>query len=161
MRLKPLSQWICDRCGEVIEGPPHGYLEWRRNRGDVRAFGFKIVHYKPYSPQRSEGGCYFYDGYPGRMGGSLAEFTGDHAMPSLLSFVDQGPIHEKVYRGPMLVDYREWVELVRRLTIPGYEEARLYREQAVQDGFFAEMDERAAYRPDILRQLIGTYGKAS
>jgi len=28
MRLRPLKQFICDCCNEIIEQPEQGYLEW-------------------------------------------------------------------------------------------------------------------------------------
>lgn len=33
MELQPLKQWICDTCGEIIEAPHDGWLEWVTDTG--------------------------------------------------------------------------------------------------------------------------------
>lgn len=30
MPMKPLSQWICDICGEVIQEPKDGYVQFHK-----------------------------------------------------------------------------------------------------------------------------------
>ena len=51
------------------------------------------------------------------------------------------------------------MELVRRLTIPHYEEARLYWDKAKQNGFFEGANEIWVYLPNNLRDLIQEYGE--
>ena len=59
IRLKPLEQWVCDECGEVIEEASHGYLEWVVD-ADTRAHGFRIVHQAHHSPRQPGSDCYRY-----------------------------------------------------------------------------------------------------
>ena len=71
IRLKPLQQWLCDECGEVIEEPAHGYLEWLQDDSH-KAYGFRIVHHAPRSPRRPSGGdCYRYTDHYGRSSSDL------------------------------------------------------------------------------------------
>jgi hypothetical protein len=49
MSLKPLQQWYCDRCGEIIEKPEDGWLHWRRE-GEPPAwkvYSIEILHPAP------------------------------------------------------------------------------------------------------------------
>ena len=163
MKLQPLKQWICDNCREVIEKPEHGWLEWLSERGERQNpyHGFKIVHHKPYSPRNPESSCYFYDKPPqgqSKMDLPLNEFVGLHGMVHLLTFIDTGPFREEPFYGPHVKDLREWTELVRRLTLPYYEEARFYMKQANTDGFFSESNEIWIYLPDTLKEVIKGYG---
>ncbi|MBI2873378.1 MAG: hypothetical protein HYY00_09360 [Chloroflexi bacterium] len=162
MKLKPLEQWVCDFCGEVIERPEQGWIEWLADPSDgFRQEGFKIVHYAPYSPRKPRGRCYHYDNPPsGRRALDiyLSEFVGEKAMPQLLVFVDGGPYREKEYGGPRVKDLREWAELVRRLTIPYFEEARFYMKRADISGFFAGASEPWIYMPNTLKEVIRRYG---
>jgi hypothetical protein len=157
MRLKPLQQWICDECGELIKEPRHGYLEWLSG-ADHKAHGFRIVHHAPRSPRKPEADCYRYARQAGRRDLDLDWFTGTAGIPGLLRFLDVGPYHEPTYRGPEVLDIREWTELFRRLHLPYYEEARLHWEDALRDGFFDEANEVWVYLPETLKKLIEKYG---
>jgi hypothetical protein len=157
IRLKPLQQWVCDGCGELIQEPAHGYLEWLQE--DHKAHGFRVVHHAPRSPRRSGGGsCYRYTNHFGRSDLDLKTFLGPTGVPVLLRFLDPGPYHVPEYVGPEVRDVREWVELFRRLHTPYYEEAYLYWNRADQDGYFDGANEVWLYLPDTLRHLIERFG---
>ena len=79
-------------------------------------------------------------------------------MAELLQFVDFGHYHEPEFAGPYVTDLREWAELTRRLTIPFYEEARLYWSEAIDAGDFDSINEIALFTEDFLRDLIRKYG---
>ena len=163
MKLQPLKQWICDRCGEVIKEPGHGWLEWLSENREEQYLhhGFKIVHYKPYSPRKPEGSCSFYDSPPQeqlKMDLPLSELIGLNGMVILLTFIDTGPFREEPFYGPHVKDLREWTELVRRLMLPYYEEARLYMRQANNQGFFDGSNEILIYMPLTLKKIIERYG---
>jgi Fe2+ or Zn2+ uptake regulation protein len=57
--LKPLSQWICDRCNKVIESPSAGWIEWLSDENNKNS-GFKIVHHASFSPRGPSADCYHY-----------------------------------------------------------------------------------------------------
>ena len=164
--LKPLEQFICDTCGQIIEKPEHGWVEWESKiEGDPprqEQWGFKIVHHSPHSPLKGEhkrdGGCYHYTHSSHRSDLHLTDFLGDNQMPELLSFLDVGPYHDPDYSGPSIVEMREFVEFARRLTIPYYEEARQYWSDALSDGYFGDANEIWIYLPENLEALINKYG---
>lgn len=168
MRLKPLEQWICDECNEVIAKVGDGYVEWLHPL-DGKAHGFRIIHHAPHSPRRQDdppsersrgGNCYRYTNAPGRMDISLDSYAGANGLPTLLRLVDIGPYHDENYSGPMARDLREWTELFRRLQLPYYEEARLYWQRALEDGYFDGANEVWIYLPDTLKRLIDRYAEA-
>ena len=84
--LKSLEQWICDRCGQVIEEPNQGSVEWIDDSKTHKASGFKIVHQSSYAPH-DNGECYHYSDHPGRLDDRLEEFIGQNGMVMLLSFL--------------------------------------------------------------------------
>jgi hypothetical protein len=57
MALRPLRQFICDACGEIIASPKAGWLEWRAN-ADGHLEGFHIVHHMAASPRQPAADCY-------------------------------------------------------------------------------------------------------
>lgn len=108
--LKPLKQWICDTCGEIIESPEHGWLEWQQDENS-KAFDFRIVHHVTYSPHRPDGNCYQSD----ELHNHLTRFVGENGFASLLCFLDPGHHIRPDYAGPRVSDMRGFVELIRRL----------------------------------------------
>jgi hypothetical protein len=164
MKLQPLKQWICDSCGRVIAEPEHGCLEWLSwlsEQSKVHNNGFKIVHHHEHSPRKPSGSCYCYDTPPQgklKMDFPLSEFIGTPGIIHLLTFIDRGPFLEEPFQGPHVEDLREWTELFRRITLPFYEEARLYMKRANTDGFFGESNEELIYFPSTLKEVIKRYG---
>ena len=163
MSLRPLEQWICDRCSEVVLQPDHGWIEWLRNEERGKCKEFRIVHHTAHSPCKPDGNCYLHarppTGYM-RLDEPLDTFLGgkdrQRVMPLLLSFVDEGPYLQPSYNGPRVEDLREWVDLTRRLTIPYYEEARQYMDRAKAGGSFVGGDS-AMYHPANLQGFIKDY----
>ena len=154
---KILKEFTCDYCERLIKDPSHGRVEWESETVGTpphkKNGGFKIVHHITHSPLDNENGCYHYQA----KGLALTMFLGPDQIHRILRFLDMGPIHEPVYSGPGIKDMREYVEFTRRLTIPYYEEARLYWDQAVVDGYFNGQNEIKVYQPDNLKRLIERY----
>ena len=163
--LKPLEQFICDRCGQVIEKPGDGWVEWLTvKENEFRSYkgkGFKIVHHSPKSPLKSGSrgaSCYHYDRYPNRSDNHLEYFLGENGMVLLLSNLDPGEAFTEEESLPLITDVREYIDFMRRLTIPYYEEARKYWADAKNDGYFDGANELWTYLPSNLKTLIETYG---
>lgn len=131
--LKPLSQWFCDTCGEVIQNPNEGWLEWIEPVGGP-ASDFRICHHRPASPR--EEGCYVHTNERYRSDGHLHWWAGDKAKLFLLKFLNGGELHAPQDGPPRIKSIAELAELTRRLTFPHYEEARRYWGQAAEDGEF-------------------------
>jgi hypothetical protein len=131
--LKPLKQWLCDGCGEVIESPEQGCLEWLWNEDDdSKAHCFRIVHLDSYSPHKSSPHCYHYEDQWNRADGRLDRYVGGGGLTTLLAFLDHDSC--TVSTGPRVTDVRELVEIIRRLHVPYYEEARRHFRKAITDG---------------------------
>jgi hypothetical protein len=153
MKLKPLKQWICDTCGQVIEKPADGYVIFDRNN-KFQYQKFQIVHHLPESPLKDNpNGCYD----PNlKLSMPLETFLGDAGKAYLLTMLDVGKYIQEEYR-QQVSSIREWVELFRRVQLPYYEEARLYWDRAYADGFFVGANEYWPYMPENLKLLIKHY----
>lgn len=134
MRLKINTQWVCDRCGRLIDGGGSGTLEWDV-REDLKRSNYRIVHH------RSDA-----DGYR-----HLWHFTGDDGRRLLMSH--QGP---KLVQDPRcgrdpgigVADLESFMEVMRRIHSPYYEEARIY---AKQDGGQCSLETKTARRELVKR----------
>ncbi len=162
MKLKPLEQWICDNCGKIIMKPNQGFVEWLESSA-TKANSFHIVHHAPHSPISNPedlrmSNCYIHNNKPGRRDLSLDEFVNGKGIVHITSFIDIGSYHESEYKGVNFQDGREFAELIRRLYLPYYEEARLYWNKAIGGGFFDGTNEIAIYLPDRLKSLVDQYG---
>ena len=135
MSLKPLSQFICDQCGLLIENADDGWLEWYDDCENP-AHGFRIVHAgrRCYYPERAD----ISDNH-------LIYFTGKDGLPILLN----------LFKRKGVADQNELAEIIRRLHIPYYEEARRYWDRAVSEGMIDNED----YRQAELQAVIKEYGE--
>lgn len=163
--LVPLKQFICDTCGEVVKKPEEGWIEWISKsdfeNGIREIHSFRIVHHYSFSPLATSNndGCYQHKGKIGHSDNHLNHFISDnYKMAKILGFLDMGPYHDPKYKGTDITDMRQYIETVRRLTIPYYEEARLYWETALEDGYFQDANELWIYGVDNLKRLIEMYG---
>src|SRR5665213_64374 len=125
--LKPLQQWFCDRCGQVIERPEEGWVEWLDDDGGPHAF--KIVHHATFSPRETPNRCYFYADSPDEASNHLHNLVEEGVIPWLLSCLDVVLELDREHNNPPQIlngAIRDYVELFRRLCIPYFEEARLH-----------------------------------
>lgn len=128
MKSKP--PWYCDACGEKIENVEDGWVEWlitldpeitdeperfRRRRGE----GLRLVHHRTTNPRCA------YQERGGLQDMPLGHFLGANGLMALLSFLDE-----------KLIPQEEILELIKRLHIPGYEQARRYFDEAISEGVF-------------------------
>ena len=151
MKLKPLQQWICDKCGHVIEKSSDGWLEWLGEPETFKHSAFKIVHHSNPDTRKAHGGnCYHYAGHPERQDMHLKQFLGLDGMAELTAWV----------HSPGVKNLEEWAEIFRRLHVPHYEEARQYWQKAENDGAFAETDPSYVYTQDMLKHVIEEYGQS-
>ena len=147
MTLIPPQQWICDKCGKVIEKPEDGWLEWledHHGRGS-----FKIVHHAAASryPVKKRS-CYHYPHHPQGQGLYLGPFLGPDGLAQLSVWV----------YSPGVKDLKEWVEMFRRLHVPHYEETRRCWRAAQSDDYFEGLVEEDRYSQDVLQGIIQQYG---
>ena len=119
MEHQPPTQWICDRCRQVIESPEQGMVEWLQEVDEsvpsVRAYGLRIIHHDQYSPSAPHNTCRLHRGEFCDM--PLHDLVGPKGLQLLLEFLDPQPAAK--YRGPQVRDLREWVNLVKRIHLRG------------------------------------------
>ena len=119
MKLKRLKQWICDTCGGIIEQPEDGWFEWHSDNVTGLHSGFRIVHHRVdcmYDRQTLD--------QQNKMDASqpLIQLVGSDGLGSLLNIMAL-PRNIHAYKR---VDSDGLLEIIRRLHLPYWEEARLY-----------------------------------
>ena len=108
--LKPLENWIFDRCGDVIESPAKEYVEWIDSGS--HASEFKIIH--------AGGPCHHHMHRAGLSDASLSDFVGPLGIINMLRVLDVGSHHAPQFLGPRIAptEIRPYVEVFRRLHRP-------------------------------------------
>lgn len=140
----PLNTWYCDRCGEKIATVADGYVIWRS--GD-QPRDFKIIH---------QGRC---DNDRYECSAALSDFLGPEGLTYCLAFLDAGPIIRGYSNSSAqpLPDLFQFVDFMRRVQIPYYEEARrkFARPDVRED--HCDWNEYAPYVPDALKAMVIRY----
>lgn len=160
--LTPLKQFICDECGDIINTPSEGYIEWEEGLdkdGKWFAKGFRIVHHFPASPYKDSRreGCYKYAGSRYRHDIDLEGFLRT-AHQQLYSFLNIGFFHDPYEtRKCTITDFGEFVDFAKRLTIPYYEEARQYWGQIQGDPDFNDKSDIDLYTEETLKKIVERY----
>ncbi|MBU3090181.1 hypothetical protein KPL42_17040 [Clostridium gasigenes] len=152
--LEPLKKWYCDTCGEIVDKPEDGYVQFKRCKENGLVYeDFVIVHHKTKSPLKNKrrDACYIYDS-----DSDLKSFLGDKGKVNLLSLLDPGPYHMPEFL-QMTSNVRKWNDFFMRLQLPYYEEARRYLNRASSDGYFGDSNEVYIYMPESLKRMIEYY----
>ena len=128
MKLQPLKQWICDACGKVIEKPEDGWWEYLHDLENDLVSGFRIVHY---------GGPCYYNTVEARRNNKM---VGDMHLEHMITSGSFGHMLHwlELSETKKVKDHfvmTEFIEIMRRLHLPYWEEARLCWERAYNDGF--------------------------
>ena len=146
--LKPLGEWICDSCGGVIQSEDDGWLEWYKDVKPNHEFGkdkgFRIVHHTNR--------CMFneramFNDKKLTADLHLQRLCGPDGLVRLLSFIE----HDYVE------DNAELVEIIRRLHVPYYEEARQYHHIAEENGYFDGENEITRYTTSTSKYILNNY----
>jgi hypothetical protein len=144
--MHPLSSWVCDTCGQKITEPQSANVISRVLDDDATA-EYRIVH-------KNMGGrtC-----DPGAKGGflhnmSLDTYLGPDGLAWILSELSLGPLREGQGQ-PRVDDVNQFVDFVRRVQTPWYEEARRrFGERSVQDAL-SDANEVLPYLPETLERI--------
>ncbi len=143
--------WICDSCGERIGDVEDGWVEWlkRRESDELKARGLRVVHRRPASPRGANAGCqYDQDAEFSRDESTVSDsalqfFLGTDGLIQLLSFIDEGSLPKD-----------EVLEMIKRLHVPGYEQARFHFVAAISDGAFEPNTREGYYRRADIQATI-------
>lgn len=140
-----MQQWYCDSCGEVIESVENGWFESYADRDNLfKEKGFRIVH--------DNRGCMYNENLMYKDGKSVSDsnldsFTGADGLVGLLSKIQLEYVE----------DNAELIEIIRRLHVPYYEEARKYHDEAEVDGYFDGENEITRYITRTSKEIINRY----
>lgn len=139
--LKPLEQWYCDVCGEVIERPRDGYVLWKQD-DKLQVYDFTIIH-KGKCDQKN---------YPCSM--DVETFLGAEGFVYLTAFLSLGPI--KVAAGSKWAkafDMDEFVDFMRRMQTPYYEDARRLYDSEEMSERLGDANEVLPYLPEYCEKF--------
>lgn len=142
----PLTQWHCDVCGEPIKNVKDGYVVWDTD-SQGRTTVIRIIHQSDCDD----------DSLPNSA--ALEDFLGPNGLSRLLSLVSAGPIiNNGVHRYEKgFADMDVFVDLVRRLQIPHYEEARRKFSDPELRSDYYDANETAPYLQRDLVHIIEKY----
>lgn len=135
--LEPLEQFICDECGEIIEKPEEGTVEWlseykeKSDKNIREVHKFRIVHNKDSSP-KGKGTCFYFDLYgeeyrKPRKSLPLKYFIKDEGVARMLGLLREHA--NKTVDFKTKEEYLKFIEIMRRISIPYYEESKLFLER--------------------------------
>jgi hypothetical protein len=126
------NTWTCDSCGEPITNAKDGWVEWlTRDEDDVRiGRGLRLVHHcSAHVPLDTR--CQYNERVEHAADGSivsdlpLESYLGTTGLIDLLSLIAEKRI-----------PVEEVLELIKRLHVPGYEQARFHFDAAIEAGAF-------------------------
>ncbi|MEC0886824.1 hypothetical protein [Bacillus atrophaeus] len=146
LKLKKKEQWYCDFCGEIIESDKDGMLEWdsflEKDDTQFNAKNFRIVH------NRSIKKCHPRNNDANLSDGHLHWYTGPGGLSELLA------IKHRYH-----LDLVKFDEIIRRLHVDYYEEARQYFHESRENGDEFDIYEIGDYSQDALKTIIRKYRK--
>ena len=126
-----MKNWICDTCGGNIETPDDGWVQWITLGSSKLGRDLQLVHKFDTSKGGRKDLCMFnqtaeYAKDKGIIAdNSLSEFIGPDGLIRMMVFISHSEL-------PTL----EVLEMMKRLHIPGYEQARKHFKAAINAGIF-------------------------
>ena len=147
--LKPLEQWACDVCGQIINSPSEAYVIWKHD-SELGAHSFKIIHHADCDLKDHEASM------------PIRDFIGTDGLTYLLSFWSIGPVMRLngMSRSRGVADDNELVDLVRRLHTPHYEEARQHFSNPRALYHLGDANEYYPYMVETLQSIAQEYRDA-
>ena len=136
----PLEHWYCDVCGYVIEKASDGYVIWHTNE-EFKCFDFKIIH-----QNKCDSKSYL-------SSTALNHFLGVNGLVYLTSFLSIGPIKKIIGQSSskVIINTDEFVDFIRRVQIPYYEEARRKFAKFGVIENYSDSSEASPYFPNNLK----------
>lgn len=145
----PLTTWTCDTCGQEISRAEDGYVVWRPTSAASPQAGYRIVHKNNGNGTTCDPGSQ--NGYQASR--ALPDFLGPDGLAALLAMLSPGPLKGPAGGDLEVRDLDEWVDLVRRVQTPWYEQARVrFQDEQIQQDH-ADSNETWPYLPDTLRRI--------
>jgi hypothetical protein len=154
--MEPTTKWFCDTCGQQIQSVKDGWVEWIKCKdADGRYYGrwLRLVHHRPSSPLTK--GCQYDESHEYKMDCgivndlSLESFVEADGLMQLLSLLSHGDAPQA-----------EIIEMIQRIHIPGYEEARPYFQEAISEGEIEPNLPEGFYWQSSIARVIKKYCKS-
>ena len=141
---QPLTVWYCDTCGGKIESIENAYVIWRSD-GTPREF--KIIHKSVCDKKDHDSSA------------ALEDFLGPRGLSYCLTLLHAGPIIANLggSASQPQPDPGEFVDFVRRVQVPFYEQARLSFNNPELLSDMSDWNEVAPYLPDALKNITLRY----
>lgn len=143
----PLTHWYCDTCGKQIVSAKDGYVIWK-DTGSEGPRSYRIIHH---------GRCDRRGEY--NSSAALVDFLGADGFATATALISVGTVIRNRGVGSVASgDVDDWVDFVRRVQLPYYEEARRcfnnpeYREE------MSDANEVAPYLEENLKRTIRRFG---
>lgn len=140
-----LSKWRCDKCGGSVT-VEEGYVNWEHENPSRKEI--RIIH-----QARCDDGAY-------NSSAALADFLGPDGLVKLTAMLSSGTLVAHRYEdsasvpAEFLPNLDIWVDFVRRVQIPYYEEARELMRDAELREYLSDSNEVAPYLQRSLKQII-------
>ena len=141
--MTAIGPWVCDTCGEDIIAAADGYVIWRDSADGPT--GFRIIHTKRCDDRD----------FPSSM--PLDSYVGVEGLTHLMTFLSVGPFHlggDLTGSSKSVASTDEFVDFVRRVQIPGYEQVRSrYADQDVSDALSGS-NEWYPYTAETIERIL-------
>lgn len=144
----PLRAWTCDTCGEPITDPERALVIWQTSDDHRHYHSFRIVH-KSIDGRRCDPGAR--SGF--MMNLDLNYFLGPEGLALLLSWLSAGPLKGGGECRVAAEGMDAYTDLVRRLQLPHYEEARPKFGDEHTRHWLDDANEVYPYLPDVLERV--------
>jgi hypothetical protein len=136
--------WTCDTCGEEVT-LEEGFMVWARQ--ELGEGDFRLIHRYRCDPGNA---VYTFSQ-------SLSDFVGPDGLSYLMTFLGLGPI--KLALGerrdaPLVSSLDEFVDVVRRVHVPGYDQLRFVYTQPDVLAEFGSWDEGSPYQQAVIDELL-------
>jgi len=154
LKLEPLLQWICDKCGTIIQKPNEGMLVWRQNENG-QAKDFRIVHKGNCDDKTLYTQSFEMNWLLGKKG--IENFL--YLLSDGYIFVNHYKLNEPTQYKPKVENLNDFVDLFRRFQLPYYEAARiLFNREDIRNELIAEgHNESSPYTEETLKNIIEKY----
>lgn len=140
------QHWYCDVCGEKIQKADDGYVVWKDDE-HLKSHSFKVIHQGKCDKDRNFS-----------LSAALGDFLGADGLAYCLSFLSLGALkHAHGEKYVRVGDLDNFVDFVRRMQTPNYEEARrlFYEQSVIEDN--ADSNEVGPYMQKNLLNLLAKH----
>ena len=148
MAIEKKESWKCDTCGKQIENIEDGWIEWLSKEEPPIQYGLRLVHHRPASPIKTEYGCQYNEDEEYKNNKaiiqdlSLEECIGADGLMNLIELIYENQLPNE-----------EILEMMKRLHIPKYEQARDYLQSAISQGIIEPNQREGCFSQEQLDEV--------